>query len=187
MQSFRCTVRCLCGPISSPHSSCRYQCQALETDPLKGQTYILTRFACLSSFPEVGFMIGMANEVPLKDSCQCLSMCALLQVGLLKPVGGLEPITADVIFAQCKIASDRSINYKVAPSKNSRLTLPALTFTKLSHCKPLRWALQHSMPQSTSEFNSKGARTSTSLCLFLVFFLQTLNPWVCSVLVTGVL
>ena len=39
------------------------------------------------------------------------------EAGILKPAGGLEAITADVIFAQCKIPGDRNINFKVNGSK----------------------------------------------------------------------
>lgn len=35
------------------------------------------------------------------------------EAGLLKPMGSLDPMTADVIFVQCKISGDRNMSYKV--------------------------------------------------------------------------
>lgn len=39
---------------------------------------------------------------------------------MLKPDGQAEPITAEVVFAQCKLPGDRSMNFKVSTLKVSR-------------------------------------------------------------------
>lgn len=49
----------------------------------------------------------------LRMSCrQFLRFCK--DVGLLKPAGCLDAMTANIIFAQCKNINDRTISFKVA-------------------------------------------------------------------------
>ena len=54
------------------------------------------------------------------NSRQFLRLCK--EAGFMQPSGQLEQMTVDVIFAQCKVAGDRSISFKVcfAPSMTTK-------------------------------------------------------------------
>jgi len=58
-----------------------------------------------------GSLTNVSLDELRMNSRQFLRMCK--DARLLKPAGTMEPITADVIFAQCKLANDRNMSYKV--------------------------------------------------------------------------
>lgn len=56
-------------------------------------------------------MTNMSQEELRLNARQFQRLCK--DGGVLKPAGRLEPMTADIVFAQCKAAGERSLRYKV--------------------------------------------------------------------------
>ena len=59
-----------------------------------------------------GSMINVSLESLRVSSRQFIRFCRELEI--VQPVGQIEPMTVDIIFAQCKVPGDRSINFKAS-------------------------------------------------------------------------
>lgn len=58
-----------------------------------------------------GSLTNVSQDELRMNARQFSRLCK--DAGILKPSGSLEAITADVIFAQCKLAGERNMSFKV--------------------------------------------------------------------------